>query len=143
MSRGFPKKSCAYPRNMALTNEQRAKGTEVSQRVRQERIAERAQRQEVVNLVTDWADRENLSLAAMQAALTAIQRGSQALNDVPLETALDVLRSAEAARIWHSLMRLEMGESTSNVATSNVDKAELLARLGRIQESPDSSATST
>lgn len=129
---------------MALTNADRAKGAEISQKVRQERILATAQRREVVDTVTSWADREQLPITAMQTVLTLMDAVQAGVANLPeANTALDVQRLAEAAKTVHSLMRLEMGESTSNVATSNVDKAELLARLGRIQESPNDGPSST
>lgn len=119
---------------MNMSKEDRQKGQRASVQKRNAHRTELAQRRQAVDKLIDWADRENLPNAALAATLTAIQRGAQALDAVPLETALDVLRSAEAARIWHSLMRLELGESTSNVATAAVNPEELAARLAKVRE---------
>ena len=130
---------------MNMSREQRQEAQRRSTEVKNRNRLERAAKADIVHRVVDWSERENLSISALKATVTAIQRGTNALNDVPLETALDVLRSAEAARIWHSLMRLELGESTSNTLTASVDPDALAHRLARLRgaESPDSDATPT
>ena len=128
-----------------MSREQRQKGQQRGTETKNRQRIERASRAEIVDRVVDWSQREELSNSALSATLTAIQRGTRALEHVELETALDVLRTAEAARIWHSLMRLELGESTSNTLTATVDPDALAQRLARLRgaESPDPGSSST
>jgi len=130
---------------MNMSREQRQKGQQRGTETKNRQRIERASRAEIVDRVVDWSQREELSNSALSATLTAIQRGTAALEHVELETALDVLRTAEAARIWHSLMRLELGESTSNTLTASVDHDALAQRLARLRgaESPDPGSSST
>ena len=130
---------------MNMSREDRQKGQQRGTETKNRQRIERASRAEIVDRVVDWSQREELSNSALSATLTAIQRGTAALEHVELETALDVLRTAEAARIWHSLMRLELGESTSNTLTASVDPDALAQRLARLRgaESPDPGSSST
>ena len=130
---------------MNMSREQRQEAQRRSVEVRNAKRNDLAEKHQAVAQIVDWSERENLSKAALSATLTAIQRGTNALEHVELETALDVLRTAEAARIWHSLMRLELGESTSNTLTASVDPDALAQRLARLRgaESPDPGSSST
>jgi len=128
-----------------MSREQRQEAQRRSVEVRNAKRNDLAEKHQAVAEIVDWSQRENLSKSALEATLTAIQRGTNALEHVELETALDVLRTAEAARIWHSLMRLELGESTSNTLTATVDPDALAQRLARLRgaESPDPGSSST
>jgi len=130
---------------MNMSREQRQEAQRRSVEVRNAKRNDLAEKHQAVAEIVDWSQRENLSKSALEATLTAIQRGTNALEHVELETALDVLRTAEAARIWHSLMRLELGESTSNTLTATVDPDALAQRLARLRgaESPDPGSSST
>lgn len=120
---------------MNMSREQRIAGQQKGANTKTQQRLERAQRAQVVDQVVDWSQRENLSISALNAALTMIHRASSALEDIEVATALDVERIANAAKTMHGLMRLELGESTSNVATAAVDPEILAARLAKVTDS--------
>ena len=94
------------------------------------RILERAERIQVVDRVVDELD--DVSPAALEAALVGLVRGQAALADVPIDNALDAKRVLEAAEIAHRIARLASGQSTSNnlsVSLSAEERAEHMAYL--------------
>ena len=107
------------------------------------RILERAERIQVVDRVVDELD--DVSPAALEAALVGLTRGQAALADVPIDNALDAKRVLEAAEIAHRIARLASGQSTSNnlsVSLSAEERAEHMAylrsRIGQTDTTPGS-----
>ena len=131
---------------MNMSREQRQEAQKRSTEVKNQRRLELARRREVVDTVTDWSDREQLPIAALSTVLKLMASISEDLEHLePSTSALDLQRKAEAAKTVHSLMRLELGESTSNTLTASVDPDALAARLARLRgaESPEPGASST
>ena len=131
---------------MNMSREQRIEGQRKGAEAKNQKRLELAQRRQVVDTVTDWSSREELPIAALSTVLALMRSISEDLEHLePSTSALDLQRKAEAAKTVHSLMRLELGESTSNTLTATVDKDELAARLARLRgaESPEHGASST
>ena len=131
---------------MNMSREQRQEGHRKSVEAKNQRRLELAQRRQVVDTVTDWSSREQLPIAALDTVLRLMNAVNDGISELPaITSALDVQRLAEAAKTVHSLMRLELGESTSNTLTASVDPDALAQRLARLRgaESPDPSASST
>jgi hypothetical protein len=104
---------------------------------RRERALERDRYAQAIDLlVAEFGGRGKLGEVAfastMKLALAAVS-GEIAEPETPL----DRLRLAEAARIVHNIARLEVGESTSNVARANVDLSTLQKRLAALSDSQD------
>lgn len=102
-----------------------------SVQVRRERAARRGLASEVAyRIVTELDD---VAPAALQAALVALQRASDALEEVPVETTLDAKRVAETAEIVHRISRLASGQSTANVAHANMSDEERAERMAYLR----------
>lgn len=79
-------------------------------------------------LITELGD---IAPAALEAAFFGLRRGTEAMEDVPIETTLDVKRLMESADLAHRIYRLASGQSTSNVAhaTTDDERAERIREL--------------
>jgi hypothetical protein len=87
-------------------------------------------------------DREEISRAMFATIMNvAVKLGESGL-PTP-ETTLDALRLMEVAQKAHAILRLEMGESTSNVANVTVDLESLASRIAALRDASPPPTTPT
>lgn len=76
---------------------------------------------------------DDIAPAALETTLRGLRRGLDALDEVPIDNALDAKRVLESAEIAHRISRLASGQSTSNVAhrdaMSDEERRERMAYL--------------
>lgn len=116
---------------MTFTPETAVEAQKRSAAKRQAKWAAERRRTEVVHRIVTELD--DIHPAALDGALRAMTRASDALETVPADDALDVKRIAETAEILHRISRLASGQSTSNVAHAQLSEEERAARLARLR----------
>ncbi len=129
-----------------LEGHQRAGGLARQAQWRERKLAE----VELADAVTDLIEplqRENIGPEFLRMALKLANDAIRA--EVPVSTSLERKQTAEAAKILHTMARLELGESTANTVTFNATdyaarKAELDARMAALaSEHGDETAVGT
>lgn len=126
---------------MALTPADHQRGGIRSGQARLRLRAERADRSAILGTVLNHLEREQIAPELLEHAVNLIRRASDA--DVDIRSASDVRHLAEAGKIIHGMARLELGESTANVAHASIQDrmaqaAELQARLDALRAADQS-----
>lgn len=111
-----------------LTREQALKGNRNHTAARQQRNAERAQRRDFVDRVTEAVEEGEIGQAALRTALEWTNKLETA-DDIAVETTLDAVRAAAVVETLHKVHRLASGQSTANVAHATLTDEERATRV--------------
>ena len=115
-----------------FTPEQSRQGGLKRQEIARREKAERAVHQAELDRLLEWCDREQLAPSFVAGALRLAVAGAS--GDIePPTTPGERLKLIEAAQALHKMARLELGESTANTITANVDLDALAARIDRLR----------
>jgi hypothetical protein len=90
-----------------------------------------------VDQIVAGMDAEDIAPAAYRLVMRTMVKLEDELPDVPITSALDAVRIAQAMEIAHKIGRLASGQSTSNVAhatMSDEERRERMAQLGRMAQ---------
>lgn len=117
----------------AFTPEDSRKGAQVAKQRHDERIAATAARRAFVDKLTDACKQGDIGQVTLTAAMDIVHRLLNGLDDVPIESSLDVARLTQAAEVLYKVWRLETGQSTSNQLTASVDADLVAQRLAELQ----------
>lgn len=109
------------------------------QRARDNHLARQAQRGRLIRLadqIVAGVEEGEIGQAALEVAAQAMQRASDGLECVPIDSMLDVVRAVEIATALHKMHRLVTGQSTSNALSlsASLDGADLDAKRAALQE---------
>jgi hypothetical protein len=116
-----------------LTREDASRGAQVVNAQRSEQARVRRAKSEVIARMVADLDADDIPVAAYAGALQLMLDVLENGTTVPIENRLDVQRTADAAKTLFTIARLASGESTSNVASVNVNADQLAARLAALQ----------
>ena len=114
-----------------FTPEERSRGGHAGTAALRRKREELDKRSLTVWQVVD--ETQDLSPAALSAAMDGIRAVAEGLSTVVPEDALDLQRIANATEILHRIHRLASGQSTSNNAHASLTDDERAARLARLR----------
>jgi hypothetical protein len=112
---------------IATTESHRAGGLAKGAKVRAARA-----RAAVVDRIVDGMDAEEIAPAAYRLVMSTMCKLEDELPDVPITSALDAVRIAQAMEIAHKIGRLASGQSTSNVAHATMSDEERRERMAQL-----------